>query len=203
MMIGIIDYGMGNVGSISNMLRKIGVETLISSDAKVLTNAEKLILPGVGSIDQGMNNLSTLGLVEVLQTLVFEKNKPILGICLGMQMLTEFSEEGSKPGLGFIKANTLRFQNLPEGCAIPHMGWNSVRLIKHNVLFNGLGQDSRFYFAHSYYISCNNLGDVLATTHYGLDFCSAFQSGNVFGVQFHPEKSHKFGMTLLKNYTEL
>jgi imidazole glycerol-phosphate synthase subunit HisH len=201
-MIAIVDYHMGNVKSIANMLRKAGTTTVISSDEKVLINADKLILPGVGAFDAGMKNISELGLLPILNDLVLKKSIPVLGICLGMQLLTNGSEEGILKGLGWIDAETIRFRfnNSESGIKVPHMGWNSVVPHKTNSLFNDFDMQSRFYFIHSYYVKCKNADDILATTCYSHDFTSAVQKGNIFGTQFHPEKSHSFGMRLLKNF---
>ena len=201
-MIAIVDYGMGNLGSISNMLKKIGVQSAISSDPLVIEEAEKLILPGVGAFDLGMKNLSQRGLVEKLKSQVMERKKPILGLCLGMQLFTRSSEEGQLPGLGWLNARTVRFTfSGPEAnLKIPHMGWNTLQIYRCHPLLNDLGPDARFYFDHSYHVLCNDNDNVLATTTYGYDFPSIVAQGNILGAQFHPEKSHKFGMKLLKNF---
>lgn len=199
----IVDYSLGNTGSILNMLKRVGVEAVISSDPDVIGQADKLVLPGVGSFDQGMANLLSLGLISVLREKVLTQSIPILGICLGMQLMTRSSEEGSNPGLGWINGRTVRFRHeLNTNFKIPHMGWNKVVPRKESVLLNDLGDDARFYFVHSYHVFCDEQVDVLAVTNYGYEFVSAFQHGNVFGVQFHPEKSHKYGMKLLKNFVE-
>lgn len=193
---------MGNLGSISNMLKKIGVQSAISSDPLVIEEAEKLILPGVGAFDLGMKNLSQRGLVEKLKSQVMERKKPILGLCLGMQLFTRSSEEGQLPGLGWLNAKTVRFTfSGPEAnLKIPHMGWNTLQIYRSHPLLNDLGPDARFYFDHSYHVLCNDNDNVLATTTYGYDFPSIVAQGNILGAQFHPEKSHKFGMKLLKNF---
>jgi len=203
-MITIVDYGMGNLGSVRNMLKKIGISSQISSEAEKIAEATKLILPGVGAFDNAMQNLGNLGLIPVLKRKVIEEKTPFLGICLGMQLLTKRSEEGSLSGLGWIDAETVRFRfSGGENLKIPHMGWNTIAVRKESPLYDGLLEEPRFYFVHSYYVACNNPSDVLTTTDYGIDFCSSLACGNVFGVQFHPEKSHKFGMRLLKNFAEL
>lgn len=201
-MIAIVDYGMGNLGSISNMLKKIGVQSAISSDPLVIEEAEKLILPGVGAFDLGMKNLSQRSLLEELKSQVVERKKPILGLCLGMQLFTRSSEEGQLPGLGWLNAKTVRFTfSGPEAnLKIPHMGWNTLQIYRSHPLLNDLGPDARFYFDHSYHVLCNDNDNVLATTTYGYDFPSIVAQGNILGAQFHPEKSHKFGMKLLKNF---
>lgn len=200
-MVIIIDYGMGNLASIANMLHKIGGECQISGDPAVIMAAEKLILPGVGSFDAGMRNLHERGLVDVLDSKVVQENTPLLGICLGMQLLTRGSEEGSLPGLNWIPADTVRF---PSGTSlkIPHMGWNAIRTCGAARLYREMPVNSRFYFVHSYHVVCDCPDDMSAVTDYGIEVTASFEKGNIFGVQFHPEKSHKFGMQLLKNFVE-
>ncbi len=201
-MIVIIDYGMGNIGSILNMLKKIGASGTISSNPDVIRKADKLILPGVGSFDQGMANLERLGLVPVLNKKV-AAGTPVLGICLGMQLMTKSSEEGKAAGLGWIEARTVRFRHDPSSkLKVPHMGWNLVTQKKESALLRDMYPEPRFYFVHSYHAVCSDPQDVLTATPYGYEFTSAFQRGNIFGVQFHPEKSHKFGMKLLRNFAE-
>ena len=203
-MIIIIDYGLGNLGSMLNMFKKIGAEACIASDPTVVEKADKLILPGVGSFDAGMQRLQSSGLITVLKKLVLDKKIPILGICLGMQLLTKRSEEGLLPGLGWLNAETIRFKFDGSNTAlkIPHMGWNQVSIKKEPQLFSDLQDSNRFYFVHSYYVICEKAENILAKTHYGFDFTSAVIKENIMGVQFHPEKSHKFGMLLLKNFAE-
>ncbi len=202
-MIVIVDYGMGNLGSILNMLKKVGAPALVSSDASEIARADKLILPGVGAFDQGMRNLAERNLTPLLNDLALQKGKPILGLCLGMQLFTRGSEEGQLPGLGWLDAETIRFRFPPEsGCKVPHMGWNTLAPCAQHPLFAGLGDEPRFYFVHSFYVSCAAPENVLAQTRYGHDFASAIGKGNILGVQFHPEKSHRFGMALLKNFAE-
>jgi len=202
-MITVIDYGMGNVGSILNMLKKIRVAAAVSSGIEDIRAADKLILPGVGAFDNGIRSLNERGLIELLQERIIEDRIPILGVCLGMQLLTESSEEGNLKGLGFIRARTVRFKFEKNNLKVPNMGWNFVEIKKESKLFKKMDRNSRFYFVHSYYVVCENKEDILATTVYGFPFVSAFEVENIFGVQFHPEKSHKFGMQLLKNFAEL
>lgn len=205
-MIAILDYNMGNVASIENMLKRIGyTDAVITSDIQIIGKADKIILPGVGAFDYGMNNLHSLGITDVLQEKVLEQNTPLLGICLGMQLLTEDSEEGVLSGLGFFKAHTVKFPLEWNGTnlKIPHMGWDYVTPKSHSPLFSNCSADIRFYFVHSYYVSCEDQSEVLATTQYGNEFASVIGRDNIFGVQFHPEKSHRFGMNLLKNFVEL
>lgn len=202
-MIVIIDYKMGNLGSILNMLKKIGAPGIISSDTDAIRQADKLILPGVGAFDNGMKNLDDLGLIPVLSEIVLQERAPILGICLGMQLMTNSSEEGKLPGLGWIDAKTVRFRHDPSNdLKIPHMGWNTVSVRKESALFRDMFPEPRFYFVHSYHAVCEDPADVLTVTPHGYEFASAFQHGNIIGVQFHPEKSHKFGMRLLRNFAE-
>lgn len=200
-MIAIVDSGVGNVGSIQNMFKRIGVESTIVSSPSNLAAAEKIILPGVGAFDHGMKRLIDLGFVESIKRKA-GSGTPILGICLGMQMLTNKSAEGDILGLGLVDAEVVRFQFLPEAPAlkIPHMGWNSIKIARPHNLFDGMADAPRFYFVHLYHAVCNDQEDVLAMAHYGNDFVAAFQKRNIMGVQFHPEKSHKFGMKLLSNF---
>jgi glutamine amidotransferase len=204
-MIVIIDYRMGNVGSIFNMAKKIGVPVTVSFDPATIREAEKLILSGVGSFDAGMKNLAEMGLMEVLNKKVIEQKTPILGICLGMQLFTRKSEEGVLPGLGWIKAETKRFKFEADQTKlkIPHVGWNTVKIVQNNFLFKDIAVEPRFYFTHSYHVVCDDEGCVLAKTCYGYDFTSSILMHNIVGVQFHPEKSHRFGMGLIKNFLEL
>ena len=202
-MVTIIDYGLGNLASIKNMLKKIGVSSVISSSKDEIANAEKLILPGVGHFAKGMENLYKSGLVPVMNELVLEKKKPILGICLGMQLMTSFSEEGNVQGLGWINANTIKFNLSNPAYKIPHMGWSNVNFNFEDPLSESLQNLARFYFVHSYHVKCENDINILATTNYENTFHSAIIKDNIRGVQFHPEKSHKFGMQLLKNFSNI
>ena len=202
-MIVIVDYGMGNLGSISNMFQKVGAKATISSRVEDILAAEKLILPGVGAFDHGMNALADRGLIPPLNNKVLEQKTPCLGICLGMQLLTLSSEEGVAAGLGWVPARTVRFQfNNGENLKIPHMGWNSVRPAPKSRLFFGL-ESPRFYFVHSYFVQCENAEDIAAEASYGQVFIAAVEHENIFGVQFHPEKSHKHGMALMRNFVNL
>jgi glutamine amidotransferase len=202
-MITIIDYKTGNLGSIQNILKKIGESSIISSDPSIISNATKIILPGVGSFDTGMRNIIELKLFEILNSKALVEKIPILGICLGMQLMSEKSEEGILPGLGWIKGDVRRFtfHNTNE-YKIPHMGWNFVSIRKDCRLLEGMYNDPRFYFVHSYHFSPANVENILASTEYESEFISAVENGNILGVQFHPEKSHKFGLRLLRNFVE-
>ena len=203
-MITIIDYKTGNIGSIQNILKKIGEESIVTSDKKIIARATKLILPGVGTFDTGMSNLIGLDLVDTLNNKVLDEKTPVLGICLGMQLFSEKSEEGSLHGLGWVKGETRRFNfvNTLE-YKIPHMGWNFVQQKKESRLFSTMFNDARFYFVHSYFFMTTDPADILTSTTYETEFTSAIEKGNIIGVQFHPEKSHKFGMKLLKNFVDL
>jgi len=201
-MIAIIDSGIGNVKSIYNMFKKIGIKSIITSDNKEIRNADKYVLPGVGSFDHGIKNLRKATFFEILEQEVLENKKPILGICLGMQLLTNFSEEGNENGLGWIDASTIKFDLEDKSLAIPHMGWNKVNPINNKLIFQKSG-NNRFYFVHSYHVICKNKENILATTNYGQEFICSINKDNIYGVQFHPEKSHKFGMQLFKNFGEM
>jgi len=204
-MLVIVDYGVGNLGSMGNMLRKIGCPAKLSADPDDVLAADKLILPGVGAFDQGIESLRRRGLADALTKQVIERGTPLLGVCLGMQLLGSASEEGSMDGLGFIEAKTVRFPNHVDDVPlrVPHMGWNVVRPQKDDLLFHGLESQNRFYFVHSYHVDCADPEIVVGFTPYAGEFVSVLRQGNVWGVQFHPEKSHRFGMQLLKNFVEM
>ena len=201
-MIAIIDYEMCNVGSVRNMLKRIGVQSIITSDKDEIATAEKIILPGVGAFDNGMQKLYDLDLIDVLNHQVLVEKKPVLGICLGMQLITKSSDEGMKEGLGWIDAHSLKF-NLQDQYRIPHMGWNFTTVVKQNELTKDLLPNSRFYFVHSYFVKCKNEEDIILTCKYDKVFTAALHRENVYGLQFHPEKSHKYGMQLLKMFSNL
>jgi glutamine amidotransferase len=201
-LITIVDYHMGNPASIGNMLKKLGVASEITSDPARVAAAERLILPGVGAFDAGMDSLQRSKLIPVLNERVLAARVPTLGICLGMQLMTRASAEGQRPGLGWVAAETVKFQFSDARLKVPHMGWNVVVQTRRSPLLEDLPPQPRFYFVHSYFIRCDDEADVLLTTPYGAPFHSAFHHDNVWGVQFHPEKSHKFGMRLLQNFAE-
>jgi glutamine amidotransferase len=197
----IVDYGHGNLGSIKNMLKKIGVkDVIVSGNPDVIALATKLILPGVGAFASGMLSLRERKLVGPLERKVLGEKVPILGICLGMQLFSQRSEEGPSEGLGWVEAETVRFA-ASDNLKIPHMGWNSVRFRVGGGLGRGIERDARFYFVHSYHVRVKP-PNALATASYGEDFVAALQCDNIVGVQFHPEKSHNFGMALLKNFAD-
>ena len=203
-MIAIIDYHAGNIGSIENIIKKLGHDAVITSDPSTVHSADKIILPGVGAFDYGMQKLRNLNLLPVLEE-KFRADTPILGICLGAQLMCKSSEEGRENGLGWIDAHVVRFKNLvgTEKYLVPHMGWDSVTPLKESRLFRDMFSKPRFYFVHSYYIVCSDPADRLIQNSYGNAFDSAFEKRNILGVQFHPEKSHKFGKQLLRNFIEL
>ncbi len=201
-MIAIVNYGFGNTGSIQNMIKKIGFDSVITKDPVILRQADKLILPGVGSFDPGIKALRDSGLESILNQLVNVEKKPILGICLGMQLMTDSSEEGILPGLGWIEGKTVKFIPSEKKERIPHMGWNEVYVSTQSPLSEGFDSTYRYYFVHSYYVKCQNEEEVILYADYINRFTAAFQKGNIYGVQFHPEKSHKFGMRILKNFVE-
>lgn len=203
-MITIVNYGLGNLGSIVNMYRRLGIKAIYSSDLEVIEQATKLILPGVGHFDAAMNKIDELRLKEVLDKKVLVEKTPILGICLGMQLLTNGSEEGERKGFGWIDAETIRF-HFPDNrdLKIPHMGWNSVRVTNPCPLTDGFDDEFRFYFVHSYRVHVKNAANSMLRTNYGVDYDSGIHKDNIYGVQFHPEKSHKYGMKLLGNFASL
>lgn len=202
-MLVIIDYNLGNLKSIKNMLAYLGTKSRISSDINEIAAADRLILPEVGHFQHGMEQLQQLRLLEVLKKEVIENKKPILGICLGMQLLTNHSEEGDVDGLGFIDAQTKKFDLQDASLKVPHMGWNTVDFKKDSAINQGVSINPRYYFVRSFYVVCANQEDILCTTQYGKEFVSGFQHQNIFGLQFHPEKSHKFGMELLSNFCKI
>jgi imidazole glycerol-phosphate synthase subunit HisH len=202
-MIAIIDYGMGNVHSIANMFTHLNIDSFITKDAQQILEASHLVLPGVGAFDQAMTALEALGLIEVIHQFHHRK-KPILGICLGMQLLGTSSEEGVKPGLGLISFKNIRFSAAQlKSLRIPHMGWNEVSIVQDHLVTQSMLPQSRFYFVHSYYAGDIDESDVLLTCEYGHTFAAAVHKDNVYGVQFHPEKSHAFGMALLQAFAEV
>lgn len=204
-MITIINYGLGNVQAFANLYKRMNVAAKIATNAADLEGATKLILPGVGAFDHAIELLDASGMRDTVDDLVMNQKVPVLGVCVGMQMLASSSDEGKLAGLGWIEGRVRRFDEaqLPRPARLPHMGWNDV-VPKHGArLFDGLEQDSRFYFLHSFYFDCASNDNVLATSEYGTAFSCAVGADNIYGVQFHPEKSHSYGMRLLKNFAEL
>lgn len=203
MSIAIVDYGMGNTGSILNMCKYLGMQAVISSDPAEVARANKVILPGVGAFDQAVHHLKERGLFEAIDQMVRIHKVPVLGICLGMQLMARGSEEGNLPGFGWIDADVKKFSfNGEVRPRIPHTGWNSVTVINHSVLTEKVNGSSKFYFVHSYYVTCDSEKDSIARTTYGFTFDSIIGRNNIFGCQFHPEKSHRYGMQLLENFSK-
>ena len=200
--VSIINYGMGNIGSVENAISTLNFKSKTISNPEDLDNAEKIILPGVGSFKTGMKLLNDGGWVSKLKNNVITKKKPLFGICLGMQLLTQSSEEGTLLGLGWIKAVTKRFPKTSK-LKVPHMGWNIVSPIRESPISKNLPDEIRFYFVHSFYVHVENEEDSILKAHYGINFDAAIQHGNIFGAQFHPEKSHKFGRQFLTNFANL
>lgn len=202
-MISVLDYGAGNANSVMRMIERSGGKTQRITIPDEIDQATKLVIPGVGAFDHGMEQLSARGLLDPLNRAVQERGVPILGICLGMQLMCRSSEEGTKPGLGWIDAKVTRFVATDENrLRIPHMGWRTVEVIKDNLIIPLDNIGDRFYFAHSYKVTCNDSSDVVALVDYGDNFVAAFQRRNIWGVQFHPEKSHRFGMGLVRRFVE-
>lgn len=204
-MITIIDYGVGNINAFVNVYKRVNVPTKIAKTAADLEGAQKIILPGVGHFDHAMSELIKSGMREKLDELVMEKKIPVIGICVGMQMMGNSSDEGKLAGLGWIDASIKKFDEtkIKQVTRLPHMGWNDVNPVISNPLFEGLEKDALFYFLHSYYFECNNSSDILATSDYGGEFSCAAHHENIYGIQFHPEKSHHYGETLLHNFAKL
>lgn len=204
-MITIIDYGVGNINAFVNVYKRINVDVKIAKSVADLEDAQKLILPGVGHFDYAMSELINSGMREKLDELVIVKKVPIIGICVGMQMMGKSSDEGSLDGLKWIDATIKKFDEtkIQQLTKLPHMGWNDVQPISSNSLFKGLEKDALFYFLHSYYFECNDKADILATSDYGEQFTCAAYHENVYGIQFHPEKSHHYGETLLQNFAKM
>jgi glutamine amidotransferase len=204
-MITIIDYGLGNIQAFVNVYKRLHIPVSVAKSIEELDGATKLILPGVGAFDHAMKTLNTSGMRQALDDLVINQKVPVIGICVGMQMLAESSDEGELSGLGWIPGRVRNFgsveslKNLP----LPHMGWNDVTPVSGCPLFRNFEDNPRFYFLHSYYFECYQQQHISATASYGLDFSCAVSTDTVFGVQFHPEKSHHYGVALLKNFAEL
>jgi imidazole glycerol-phosphate synthase subunit HisH len=203
-MISIIDYGVGNLASIKNMLKKAGFESVLATDEESIMKADKIILPGIGAFDHCMAEFNKSGLRESVEKKVLESKTPLLGICVGLQMLMESSEEGLEPGLGWITGKAVKFKKEKlNGLKIPHMGWTNVQIVKRTALTEDLGEQPRFYFVHSYHVQPKDQADEMMTACYGYEFTAAVNRDNIFGAQFHPEKSHKYGMKILENFGRL
>lgn len=199
----IIDYGMGNINSIRNMLRYLGYSAVLSYDQDEIFSANRLIFPGVGNFGMAMENIEKRKLRSILNEAVLDKRIPILGICLGMQLMMSWSEEGNCDGLGWIAGRVNRFYLDTSNYKIPHMGWDYIKVVQKCKLLNDLPKDPRFYFVHSYHVVCESTNERIAVTDYGGNFTSVIGRDNIFGVQFHPEKSHKFGMKILDNFMRI
>jgi glutamine amidotransferase len=204
-MITIVDYGLGNIRAFLNVFKRLNIEATTATGADDLRNASKVILPGVGAFDHAMHRLTQSGMRQALDELVLRRGVPILGVCVGMQILGRDSDEGSLPGLGWIDGRVRTLASLMPAATlpVPHMGWNDARSVAGNRLFDHLGSSARFYFLHSYYFQCARDEDAIAVAEYGREFACAVNARNVFGVQFHPEKSHHDGVQLLKNFAEI
>ena len=199
----IVDYGVGNLGALVNMFDFLGFESMASRNPQEIAHADKLILPGVGAFDRAMLNLRKYDLITPLEDAVLGRHVPVLGVCLGMQLLGKSSEEGVEAGLGWFDARSIKIDAPPSlGLKVPHIGWSEVRPNKPSPLFAESTSQSRFYFVHSYHLQCQRNEDVVAVVEYGVELCSAVSSRNIHGVQFHPEKSHRHGMALLKSFVE-
>jgi glutamine amidotransferase len=203
--IGIVDYGSGNIQAIANIYGQLHLPFVIATKPEDLEGVKRVLLPGVGAFDQAMNALNHSGLRAALDHIVLERKTPVLGICVGMQLLAKRSEEGVIPGLGWVDAEVKRFvsESVTPPLRLPHMGWNDVRPAKETPLFRNVDLGNGYYFLHSFYVECARQADVLAVTSYGTEFACAVSAGNIHGVQFHPEKSHAAGIQLLKNFAEL
>lgn len=201
-MIVIVDYGMGNLRSVAKKLEMIKVKAVISSNPEDIDRADKLILPGVGHFAQGIKNIQEYGLLPALNKRVLENKIPVLGVCLGMQLFADHSEEGDAKGLGWIKGKVIRFNfdSLPGNLSIPHVGWNTIRIKQDSFLLKNIPPETRFYFTHSYHFDGVDPAAIIATTSYGYDFPSIIRQGNIYGTQFHPEKSHLTGLEIYRNF---
>ena len=204
-MVSILNYGFGNIGSIVNILKKINIKSNVITTSNEILDASNIILPGIGKFDHAINQLNTLNLRNSLNESALIKKTPILGICLGMQLMTNYSEEGIHAGFGWIDASTKKIDTINNNLKVPHMGWNTIdyKKNKKDFVFDEIEELQKFYFVHSYAVNCNCAKDILATTNYGFEFVSAFSKENITGVQFHPEKSHKYGLNFFKHYFKM
>lgn len=201
-MIVIVDYGMGNLYSVKNMLKYLGYDSMVTGDIAEIAQADKLVLPGVGNFGTAMGNIKESGMQDVLNRKVLKEKTPILGICLGMQLFLEYSEEGECEGLGWISGKVEKFELSQYHLKIPHMGWDYIEKQRESRLLENPIEGERYYFVHSYHVRCEDRNNVIAITEYGIPFDSVIQRENIVGTQFHPEKSHKFGMNILRNFVE-
>jgi glutamine amidotransferase len=201
----ILDYGLGNVGAFANVYKRMNIPARMARTASDLDGAERIVLPGVGAFDHAMNLLDASGMRDALEQKVVEERVPVLGVCVGMQMLAEGSDEGERPGLGWIPGRVRHFSHVGanQSLPMPHMGWNDVTPALDQRLFAGLEEAARFYFLHSYYFECDEQSDAAAHSLYGAEFACAVRREHVYGVQFHPEKSHHFGAALLSNFAKV
>lgn len=203
-MIAILNYGLGNIAAFENVYRRLNLPVLLASNASDLTTATRVIVPGVGSFDDAIMRLNRSGMRPALEECVLGRKIPVLGVCVGMQMLASGSDEGHRAGLGWVKGRVKMLSSVPPGgTRVPHMGWNGVKTVTSDSLFEGLETDARFYFLHSYYFDVESRNEVIAVAEYGREFACAVRSGNVFGVQFHPEKSHGWGQKFLENFARI
>jgi imidazole glycerol-phosphate synthase subunit HisH len=204
-MITIIDYGLGNIRAFANVYERLNIKTKIARTAADIQGAGKIILPGVGAFDHAMSLLNSSGMRDELEKQVLSNKIPVIGICIGMQILAGSSEEGTMTGLNWIPGEVKRFDpnSIPYKTRLPHMGWNTMKPIKNNSLLDGFNEESRFYFLHSYYFSCRDENDIISITKYGIQYASGVNKENIFGIQFHPEKSHSNGIQLLHNFAKL
>lgn len=201
-MITIVNYGLGNLGSVQKAIKRIGFESVVTDDIKLIKEATVLVLPGVGNFKLGVDKLKKLGFIEILNEVVVEQHTPILGICLGMQLMTSHSEEGDCEGLNWIPGFTKKFSH-SEKIKVPHMGWNNLDIRMNNNILNGITVNDFFYFVHSYFVTEIEEKYILAKTNYSQEFISVFAKDNIFGCQFHPEKSHDVGLKFLLNFCNL
>lgn len=204
-MLTLIDYGVGNINAFLNIYKQLNIPVTVAKTADDLKYTSKIILPGVGHFDYAMEQLEASGMRQKLDKLVLESKVPVVGICVGMQMLASSSDEGKLPGLGWLDASVKKFdeKSIQYATHLPHMGWNDIKPVKENSILKGMENDAKFYFLHSYYFHCNRSEDTIAVTDYGINFSCAVNKENIYGVQFHPEKSHQYGIQLLKNFADL
>ena len=203
-MVSVLDYGYGNVGSVIRMIKHVGGDAKCITTPDEILSAKKLVIPGVGAFDHAMDEIVNRKLQDALNTVALKTRIPVLGICLGMQLMCLMSEEGKCKGLAWIDAQVRKFvMSEKYSLRVPHMGWNTLKIVRENPLISADAKEQRFYFVHSYFVCCNDPNDPIALASYGVDFVAAFQRENLFGVQFHPEKSHRFGVELMRTFVGL